>query len=365
MGDMARISVFFPSQTTAAYFVSLALLLLALPSQAQVALKPISTEYTRAQAIDWVDDSTFAVGRWDGSLALFRVPVGGEFTPVLLQVRASVGGAAVEMVAALDNRTIIFSEGPAAVGLWVKGKGQVFDRYYRFSYDTSLGIANSATTVHASEVDLVITGHANGFAEVWERRGDSLTSLRTIDLRSPKPLSSPYPLKNIRGLVSWSNGIVLSGSEDGDIVAFAPAHGRILYRQRYNPSAQRGINGISILGDYLILANCSVGPADKNLWLYKITKTELKLLDAINLVVDSSLPQSFNFDVDLYDRARVPRFFSSTQEGLLWAGQIATNKIIIDGIGKVASSGGAILDVNKRGTFLAAAAHQLFLFKSD
>lgn len=345
------------------------ILLLALtsagPAHSQNQLTAAYTEYTRAQVMDWIDDQSFVVGRWDGSIAVFRVPNASEATPVLLQVRANAADGGVEMVAALDSRTVIFSEGPGAVAMWTKGTTPLFDGYASFAHDPSLGIANSATLAPGSGQGFLVTGHANGFAEVWERRGDSLSPLRTVDLRSSNPIPSPYPLKNIRGLVSWRNGIVLAASEDGDITGFRPTDGSIVFRQRYNPTAQRGINNISLLGDKLLLANCSVGPTDKNLWLYEVSDTGVTLLDALNLVKDPSLSQSFDFDADLFQKAGALRFFASTQEGLLWRGIVDAGKLKIEATGVIDKEGAAILDINDGGGFLGAAAQQVFLFRTD
>ena len=40
-----------------------------LPAQS---IQPAGTTYERAQVLDWINDNTFAIGRWDGSITVFR-----------------------------------------------------------------------------------------------------------------------------------------------------------------------------------------------------------------------------------------------------------------------------------------------------
>src|SRR5687768_16066524 len=64
-------------------------------------VKPAGTTYARAQVLHWVDDTTFAIGRWDGTLAVFRTPNAGEFGPVVTQAMAAPSGRGIEMIRAL------------------------------------------------------------------------------------------------------------------------------------------------------------------------------------------------------------------------------------------------------------------------
>jgi hypothetical protein len=183
-----------------------------------------------------------------------------------------------------------------------------------------------------------------------------------IDLRSKNPIPSPYPLKNIRGVAGWSDTKIVAGSEDGDLTMIDMASGKILFRQRYNSSAQRGINSISVLGDFLLVSNCSVGRTDRNLWLFRIEPTQFVLLDSINLIDDQARSQSFDFDADLGNIDGKLRFFASTEEGYLWTGAIENNRLAVSKTAFVASEGGALLDISPDATTLLAAADKVFLF---
>ena len=96
---------------------------------------------------------------------------------------------------------------------------------------------------------------------------------------------------------------------------------------RYNPNAQRGINSLSIQDAYLLLANCSVGSNDKNLWLYKVTDNQFVPLDAINLVKDTSLKQVFDFSTQFTRFEGSLYFLASTEEGLVWLGRVRNDKL--------------------------------------
>jgi WD40 repeat protein len=346
--------------------LALSILCISMFGSAQAAdltpLAPVSTEYTRVQVADWIDGSSFAMGRWDGSLSIFQVGAKPTFAVKLVQSFVTSGGDGVEMVGTLDQRTVIFSDNASQLGILTRMANELFGAPRMAPYDSAYGVADSVTSLHEGGVDLVVTGHANGFALVWERSGDKLSLLRTIDLKSANPIPGPYPLKNIRGLAVWRDGVVISGSEDGDLVAFDAAAGKVLFRQRYSPMAERGINGISLVGDRLLVVNCAVGPKDRNLWLYKVGEDGFSLLDSVNLVRDVTRKQVFDFDVDAFDASGKTRFVSSTEEGLIWSGSVASDKIQVEGAGEVSNNGAASLDVNPADGSILAGSQDLLIF---
>jgi hypothetical protein len=73
--------------------------------------------------------------------------------------------------------------------------------------------------------------------------------------------------------------------------------GEVMSQTVYNPAAQRGINSVAAFGQNLLIANCSVGSNDKNLWYYWIDAHDFSvtLKDSVNLQVNPSAPQVFNF----------------------------------------------------------------------
>ena len=80
----------------------------------------LRTTYNRAQVLDWINDTTFAIGRWDGSITIFRTPTNGEYGPVIIQAAAAPSGHGIEMLSAMDGATLVTSDGSDRLALWRK-----------------------------------------------------------------------------------------------------------------------------------------------------------------------------------------------------------------------------------------------------
>lgn len=139
--------------------------------------------------------------------------------------------------------------------------------------------------------------------------------------------------------------------------------GTIVHRQKYNEDAKRGINHIFILGDYLLLSNCSVGPSDRNLWLYRIEKNQFVYLDSKNLVSNENLEQVFSFDVASVFNGDNIYFFCSTEEGLLWLGQIENESLHILNSKKISPYGGAALAIHPLNNRVASVSYDIHLLE--
>jgi WD40 repeat protein len=336
------------------------------PSNSPVSpLKDLGTTYSMAQEVRWVDASHFAIGRWDGSLTIFTNPASpGPPSIAAAIVTPSLSG--VQMIAWIAPNLFGSSNDGQSITIW--GTDGTFSEdgiqvRATLAYDPAVGVANDGTTTERDGVRYFVTGHANGNILIWRVEPDgSLTLLDAMDLRSPNPIPSPYPLKNIRGVESWKPGYVVTGSEDGDICLVDVVNKTVLARMRYNPAAQRGINDIDVCGDYLTVANCSVGPEDRNLWLYGIQDAGFTPLDSVNLKVNTALDQVFNFCVDqaLVDDRHY--FFATTQEGVVWIGTLQTGKLKPITTQAVSTKFGAALSYQPDGRLLAVAGDNLHLF---
>ncbi|MEI6780014.1 MAG: hypothetical protein WCQ21_03750, partial [Verrucomicrobiota bacterium] len=216
--------------------------------------------YLQAQTLRWVDGERFAVGRWDGSITLFRRPAyPRESGPVLLQSLASGSGREVGKVDVLPSGDLLTSDSADRLSIWAP-EGEGFRHSHDAVYDAAAGMLNSGCLVEDRGRLTYVSGHENGRVIFWpvNTRGP-LRPLAPIDVRSPDPIRSPYPIKNVRGVVPWREGIVVTGAEDGDLCLVSVRIRTIFHRQRYNPAAQRGINGLALLGDLLLVSNCTVG----------------------------------------------------------------------------------------------------------
>lgn len=320
-----------------------------------ISVTKTSETFSRAQVTAWVPGAQIAVARWDGTLTIFREPHEGEFGPVLTQVLAVPTLAPVEALIPISSVLFATSNGSASLALWKLTQG-VFKLAGTFAYDSSLGVAESGAVLTAGSQRFLVSGHAGGSIVVWRIDRDSLRLVRTVSLRSSQPVPSPYQLWNIRGIVAWGDGKIVTGSEDGDVVLYDVVNDRTLTRRRYNPTAKRGINSLAVVDDYLLVTNCSVGSDDKNLWLYKITNDSIAPLDAVNLVKDATLRQVFDFDAQLARFDGETYFLASTEEGLVWLGTLTGNKLAVVSNLKLADVGGAALStVSDSGVFSAVA----------
>jgi hypothetical protein len=334
----------------------------AAPAIGEQALAKPQTTFARAQVAEWLTDTTFAVARWDGTVTIFRRPAGpDEFGPMLVQALMVPEMRPVEMVGRLSADSFVTSNGPASLVVWTRRKSQ-YQVSQVLHYAAAAKTANSATVaLRADGAPVFVTGHEGGFVLIWTVQKGKLRLLRSIDVRSPDPIQSGFPLKNVRGLAAWKAGYVVTGSEDGDLTLVRISDGAVITRLRYNPSAQRGINAISVNGDYLVVANCSVGENDRNLWLYRLTDRAIMPLDSTNLVAKTGLPQVFNFDVDFYGDATAPAFLASTEEGLLWTGSVSADKFVVNQNTSVACTGGAAIDLDPITGLAAIAAFDVMI----
>jgi len=331
---------------------------------AEPKLEKVGSTYTWAQAASWLSLNQFAVGRWDGTVTLFRPPVSDnkEFGPVLTQVLKTPSGQAIQMLSRVAKDSFVTSNDDSSLAIWTWNES-MYALKGTAKYEAKFGVANCAEVIRAQGKQWLVTGHAEGYLLVWELEGCNLRFNKEVNIRSDSPVPSKFPLWNVRSVVRQKGGMVVTCAEDGDVCLVEIPVGKVLTRIRYNPKAQRGINSLSISGDYILLANCSVGPDDKNLWLYQIQDGRVKLLDSANLVKDTKRPQVFNFCVRFAPQDMDLFFFASTEEGLLWWGQISDEKIAVKGNEKIECEGGGALTFEPEYGRLIVVAHAIHLYK--
>jgi hypothetical protein len=337
------------------------------PSTAPLPIKNLGVTYSMAQAVRWLDERRFAIGRWDGTLTIFDCTA-GRVSPAIISAALTVPSfAGIEMIARLKDGIFASSNEANSIMVWHgrnPSDGGIGVRCTLF-YDEAIGVANDGTATEVDGVKYFVSAHANGYLLVWQVNGDceAFKLLHTIDLCSPSPIQSPCPLRNVRGVERWKPGFVVTGSEDGDICLVNVAAGSITARMRYNETAQRGINDIDTCGDHLVLSNCSVGPDDKNLWLYRITENGFDLLDSLNLKVDQARHQVFNFCIDQAVVGDKQYFFSATQEGVVWIGLVENDRFVALGKQEVSTRIGAALACEPDSRLLAVAGDNIHIFE--
>ena len=293
------------------------------------------TTFSMAQEAIWIDEKHFAVGRWDGSLSIFAFNESKTSGPLITAAVSSPSSEGVQMITWLARSLFVSSNDAASMIVWSSPSGDWKDLRpaATLNYDSKFGDANSGTSFSLGGYIYLIVGHANGYVTIWKQGldGNSFNLVTSVNVRSAHPVN-PWNLFNVRGVapILWTSdtGYVVTGSEDGDLCVLEIPSGKILSRTVYNPSAQRGINSIATFGQELLVANCSVGPSDFNLWYYGIDKSDwsITMRDRANLKVNPTAPQVFNFDVIWASYSGGICFFSSTEEGALWMGTISSLK---------------------------------------
>jgi WD40 repeat protein len=291
--------------------------------------------YTMAQEATWIDMQHFAVGRWDGSLSIFAFNDSPTAGPVISKAVNTPAFEGVQMITWLAPGVFASSNDESSIMIWSSPSGNWTDlqSMATLHYDLSFGVANSGDSIILGGFLYLTVGHANGFVSFWSGNQDAsgLQFLQAVDVRNPNPTNS-WGLHNIRGISTiFSNSSAAyfaTGSEDGYICVLRLPDGAIMSQTVYNPGAQRGINSVAAFGQNLLIANCAVGPTDKNLWYYWIDGNNFRvaLKDSTNLQVNPSAPQIFNFCTIWGLLNNQVGFFSSTEEGALWVGTVDPNQ---------------------------------------
>ena len=265
------------------------------------------------------------------------------------------------MVAALDSGRFVASNDASSVLVYTVAGG-VASTAARLEYDAAVGVANSALSFQLDATRWLVTGHENGDLLGWTVEGQVIRHRFTLGLRSPDPVPSPHSLFNVRAVVPWRDGLVVTGSEDGDLCVVDVPLGRVVHRIRYNPDATRGINDVAIAGDTLVVANCSVGRDDRNCWAFALRDHHLQPIGSVNLVADTTREQVFNFAVELVQLAGTTLFVCATEEGLLWFGEVNAQGFTVEGPTQVSSGMGAAVTFGKTPEILAVVGDNVHLF---
>jgi hypothetical protein len=326
-----------------------------------------------AQEAAWLDEHRFAVGRWDGSLSIFAFNDSPTAGPVITKAVNTPALEGVQMITWMAPGVFCSSNNECSLSVWASASRQWADLEETATplYDKAWGVANSGESVTVGGRRYLAVGHANGFVSLWEYAwdGSRLRLLKAVDVRNSKP-TNPWDLHNIRGigpfLLNGSASHVVAGSEDGFLSILQVPHGELVSQILYNPAALRGINSVAVLGLDVLVANCSVGEDDKNLWYYTVDPRDWRITvkDSRNLRVNPSAPQVFNFCAIWGQTEGVPCFFSSTEEGALWMGRIDSGRLAISGYQTVYGNLGSAMAFNASGK-LVVVNHNLYEFRTE
>jgi hypothetical protein len=348
--------------------------LLAKTGQQAVSTLPLTqngTTYNLAQVVRWLDGSHFAVGRWDGTMSIFEFETAPFVGPLVTAAVNTPSAQGVQMITVLPSKTLVTSNDRGSLLVWTTPTGSWKDLRLAttVSYDSSLGVATSGVWFPVGSPSTLAVGHDSGYLTLWSFNPTkrSVKLLETVAIQNPNPVN-PFGSHVVYGMCplisSGPDATVVAGSDDGYVSLVRVPSGAILSQTVFNPSAQRGINSVSASGNRILVANCSVGAEDRNLWYFSVDTSTwaLTLLDSMNLIIDSTEIQSFNFDTKWGEYSGGRCWFAGTEEGALWMGTGDTALHLIGYQGLDDGAIGAALDYTGGPGRLAAVIHNLNQF---
>lgn len=322
--------------------------------------------YAMAQAAEWLDREHVAVGRWDGTLSVFRWTTSATSGPLITVAVSDPAAEGVQAIQRISDTCFSTSAGSGHLALWARGeRGWADVRVSLVAYDRALGAANSMALVRRRPFPLLAVGHASGLLSLWvvDPRERRLRSAGTADVRHPEPVN-PWGLQNIRGVsVTHGSSHLVAGSESGAI-SIVEIDGLVVSSQTlFSAEARRGVNSIALRGRSLLVATCAVRDDEPNLWYFELDDhLAPRRMASSSLRVDVRSQQVFNFSTVWIGRARQGQFVSSTEEGALWMGRAWSGRISLVGYREVTSPLGSALAWDGNGR-LVLAGHDLYEFE--
>jgi hypothetical protein len=163
-----------------------------------------------AQEAAWLDAEHFAIGRWDGSLSVFRFDPGMSAGPLISTTASSPSSEGVQMITWLSPRTFASSNDAGSMIVWWPEHGSAWAGLRQTAvlrYDASFGEANSGDAFALGTHLYLVAGHANGYLTIWSGtpQGHDFHLVRSVDVRSAQPVN-PWNLHNVRGIHDPEDG---------------------------------------------------------------------------------------------------------------------------------------------------------------
>jgi hypothetical protein len=181
------------------------------PPAARLPITRGGTTYSMAQEVRWLDDSHFAVGRWDGSLSVFEFETAPSTGPLIAAAVNSPEIGGVRSVSPLPGGALATSNNESSLTLWSTDTGAWSGLRVRavVEHDPALGAAAAGVWAGTR----LVTGHANGYLALWSYT-DTLRFERAVDVRNPDPVN-PFGDHTVEDVVPVGDDVVVAGAEDG------------------------------------------------------------------------------------------------------------------------------------------------------
>lgn len=316
-----------------------------------------NTLYESTYNLYWTDDSHFITARLDGVMSIYEVNESNHNEITLTDSFATPESNPITTLAKSKEDEYIVSDGTDKISVFTaKGSNVTFKS--TLNYDTGSGPLNSGTYADG----YFVSGHDNGDILFWKDNGDGYTLEGYLSLKSPNKLDSPYDIHNIRCIQGVGEGKVVTCAEDGDICLVDVNKQAIINRIRYRSNnPKRGMNYLYYDNGYLLTTNCAVDK-EENLNLYKIENDEIKMLDSIRVVHDTSRNNILSNTVYLKDG----KFLVATSEGYIFRGVIDNNKLTVqEYLGNGTDTLAPVFSLNPKTSMLAYSLYDISVCKID
>ena len=175
-----------------------------------------------AQVSAFISDDYYAVGRRGGSLNIYNFTPSPDVGSIITKAVSTPAHEGVQMIVPLAPYMTAFisSNSNSSIAVWKTDSGNWADINdpVILNYNSSYGVANRGAITYVDDTLYLVIGHENGFVSIWQyaQQADNWSFVRGVDVRSSKPVN-PWGLCNVKGVVEAEPGIIITGSEDGNL----------------------------------------------------------------------------------------------------------------------------------------------------
>ena len=121
------------------------------------------TTFSMAQETRWLGNDHFAVGRWDGTLDVFRFNPAKTSGPLVSTAVCSPSSEGVQMITPLSSDAFASSNDASSMIIWLgpdDGSWRELRQADKLSYDPAFGVANSGDSFVLGPVRYLVAGHS-------------------------------------------------------------------------------------------------------------------------------------------------------------------------------------------------------------
>jgi len=108
-------------------------------STSSFTIEPTTELYCLAQAATWLDEETIAVGKWDGTITIFKYTTKLSIEQALVPPHK----APVTALVGIGDHCFISSDGPSSLAAWIREKDQHYVLSQTYPFNENYGTVDS------------------------------------------------------------------------------------------------------------------------------------------------------------------------------------------------------------------------------